>query len=152
MTGDHERELAERFFERQREEILGRVRTYETRRRVRRTMLPVAAVLLAGSLVAGVLLSRAPPVPGADTDWLFAWNLPAESGNTDPLGPYAPAADASDTDADETAAAQSAPALAGIFANTEAAVGETDLLPPLPAHLQDTADGDVTNFESPGRG
>jgi hypothetical protein len=140
MTRGLDRKLEERFFERQRQEILGRVGAYERRRRVRRTALPVAAVLLVGALLAGVFLVRAPSPQGAETDWLFAWSLPAESGTVDPLVAYGPDDASGATDLATTAVGSEAPGI------------ETDLLPPLPSQIEDSADADVGSTTNSGRG
>ncbi len=117
-----ERRVAERFFERQRLEIMGRIAEHETRRRARRSALPLAAALLIGALLSGVVLLRG-PAPRTDargSEWVLAWSLPAEMTGSDPLAAY--------EGPTESASAE------------EAEFAGPDLLPPLFDEIENTGD------------
>jgi hypothetical protein len=96
--GAQPNKVMDRFFERQRRETLDRIATFQSRRRVRRVAVPLAAVLLAGAVLVGTGVFRPvrPNVAPVEDDWLFAWSLPGEV-DEDPLaafGPWVAAADA----------------------------------------------------------
>jgi hypothetical protein len=96
---DHDRlppDLDERFFARQRAEIMARV-TAAPRRRAARLALPLAAAALAGTVALGWYATRGPAVETGD--WLFAWDLPAVVNEApDALVAFDPASELADLD------------------------------------------------------
>ncbi len=125
-------DFEERFFARQRAEVLDRIEREEHARRIRRAGLPIAAGFLMGALLlGGYALRGGRPAPApAPVDWLFAWELPSDTHVSDPLAVYTP--DMAGTD--------------------EAASDDADpgLLPPLAGGVTGTAPG--ASDDAPGGG
>ena len=84
-------DVAERFFARQRAEVMARVAAAETRRRRRRAALPAAAAILVGAALVGGYALRGTPRP-PETATLAVWEQVAETATEDPLSPFDPIA------------------------------------------------------------
>lgn len=88
----------DRFYARQRAEIMARLDAaggqprVARRRRAARLVLPLAATLLLAALLAGGVALRGENAPAepASADWLFAWDLPEELSGADPLAAFDP--------------------------------------------------------------
>ncbi|MBP7146506.1 MAG: hypothetical protein KBD01_03100 [Acidobacteria bacterium] len=103
-TGQRDLEaFAERFFERQRREILGRVAAERRsrRRRGRRAAGLAAAALLVTAFLLGVLQNPPAPDPPLSAGWLFDWEFPADAVTADPLAPFGAFGDAADEQGDD---------------------------------------------------
>lgn len=137
MSGNElETRAAERFFERQRREIMGRIAEHEARRRTRRTALPLAAALLIGALLSVAVLFHGPAARPdvAGGEWVFAWSLPAEMTGSDALDAYGSPAGSGD-------AAEGSAAMAVV---DEADFAGPDLLPPLFDEIEDLGDASAS--------